>query len=293
MIIIGGSASEQLAERVSEELDCEYTTVERKQFPDGEIYVRIPEKVEGKETVIIQSTCHPPNQNYIELFLLLDAVRDLGAKKITTVIPYFAYARQDDRFKSGEAISFQTVAKLIESAGADEVYTIDLHAHQIGGTLEVFNISTRNLTATPLLAQYAAEEFELDNPVIMGPDGEARQWAEKASDSIGADWDFMTKERLGPEEVEIKPRELEVKGKDVLLIDDIISTGRTIVKAIQILEEHGANNVYAACTHPVLVTNALEKIEMAGAEEVIGTDTIPSKISVVSVAPLIAEAITQ
>ncbi|KXB03355.1 hypothetical protein AKJ47_02405 [candidate division MSBL1 archaeon SCGC-AAA261G05] len=292
-MIVGGSASRDLAERISKELDCEFAPVERERFPDGELYVRIPEEIEGEEVAVIQSTCYPPNENYMELFLLLDAAKGLGAEKVSAVIPYFAYARQDARFKPGEAISLKTVAKLIESAGADEVYTIDLHAHRIESTPDVFNIPAQNLTAAPLLAQYASEEFQLEDPVVMGPDGEAKQWAENAGKAIGADWDFMVKERLGPEKVEITPRELDVEGRDVLVIDDIISTGGTMVEAIQILKEHAVKNIYAACTHPVLGTNALEKIKMAGAEEVVGTDTIPSKVSVVSVAPIIAKAFTQ
>ncbi|MBS3815825.1 MAG: ribose-phosphate diphosphokinase [Hadesarchaea archaeon] len=293
MLVIGGSTSQELGEKVSEELDCDYVDLEQKKFPDGEIYVRIPEEVEGREVVVIQSTYRPPNDHYMELFLLLDALNDLGASKVTSVIPYFAYARQDERFEPGEAVSLKTISKLIESVGADEIFMIDLHAHRIENAPEFFNVKAKNLTAAPLLARYIDDEFQLENPVVMGPDGEAEQWAKKAGEAIEADWDFMVKKRFGPEEVEITPRKLEVEDRDVLIIDDIISTGGTMVEAIKIMKDNGAKDIYVACTHPVLSGDALEKVKNAGAKEVIGTDTIPSEISVVSIAPIIAKAISQ
>ncbi|KXA90653.1 hypothetical protein AKJ62_00360 [candidate division MSBL1 archaeon SCGC-AAA259D14] len=293
MLVIGGSASKKLAEKVSKEINSKFVPVENKQFPDGEIYVRIPEKVQGEKTLIIQSTHQNPNQYYMELFLLLDAAKDLGAEKVSAVIPYFAYARQDKRFEPGEAISLQTVSKLIESAGADEIFLIDLHAHRIENPPEVFGIPAYNLTAASTLARYVDENYDLKNPVILGPDEEAEQWAKKAGETIDADWDYMVKKRLGSKKVEITPRELEVEGRDVVIIDDIISTGGTMTEAIKILKEHNVKKIYACCTHPVLSNNALENIKNAGAEEVIGTDTIESEISKVSVAPVIAESIRQ
>lgn len=291
MLVVEGSASETLAKNVSEELNCGFVQVEKKQFPDGELYVRLTKDVEGEEVAVIQSTCYPPNQNYMELFLLLDAVKDLGAEKVSAVIPYLAYARQDERFEPGEAISLKTVAKLIESSGADEVYMIDLHAHRIEKAPEVFEIPAHNLTAASVLAKYVNEEYDLEKPVVLGPDGEAEKWAKRAGEAIDADWDFMVKKRLGSKEVEITPRELDVSGRDVMIIDDIISTGGTMTEAIQILKDHGAEDIYAVCTHPVLSDNALENIEAAGAKEVIATDTIGSEVSKVSVAPVIAEAL--
>lgn len=291
MKVIGGSASKKLAEKVSDELDCQFVPIEKERFPDGEIYVRITEEVEDEEVAVIQSTYYPPNQNYMELFLLLDAAKDLGAEKVSTVIPYFAYARQDERFNPGEAISLKTVAKLIESAGSDEIYMIDLHAHRIESAPEIFNIPAQNITAAGLLAEYVDENFELEDPVTIGPDGEAEQWAKRAGEKIDADWDYMVKERMDSKEVKITPRELDVEDRDVIIVDDIISTGGTMVEAIEILKEHGAGNVYACCTHPVLSDNALKNIEEAGAVEVIGTDTIQSEVSKVSVAPIVAEAI--
>lgn len=291
MLIVAGSASSKLAERVAKQLKCELTKPELRLFPDGELYVRIPADVKGKDVAIIQSTCHPPNQNYMELFLLLDAARDLGAEEVTAIMPYFAYARQDKRFKEGEAVSLRTVVKLIESVGTDRVYTVDMHAHRIGNVQKIFKIPARNLTAAPLLAKYLADNYQLKDPVIIGPDEESRQWAKMAGKALGTDWDYMVKKRLGPEEVEIKPRKLEVEGRDVMVIDDIISTGETMMEAIKILKKHRARKIYAVCTHAVLAGDALGKVRKAGAEDIFATDTIEHKISKVSVAPIIADAI--
>ena len=291
MLIVAGSASSRLAERVAEQLKCELTKPEFRRFPDGELYVRIPADVKGEDVAIIQSTCYPPNQNYMELLLLLDAARDLGAEEVTAIIPYLAYARQDKRFKEGEAVSLQTIVKLIESVGTDKVYTVDMHAHRIGDIKEIFKIPARNLSAAPLLAKYLADNHQLKDPVIIGPDEEAERWAKGAGEALDADWDYMIKERLGPKEVKIKPRKLEVEGRDAMVIDDIISTGETMVEAIKILKNHGARKIYAACIHAVLAGDALEKVRKAGAEDIFATDTIERKISKVSVAPLIADAI--
>jgi len=291
MLIVAGSASSKLAERVAKQLKCKLTKPELKLFPDGELYVRIPADVKGEDVAIIQSTCHPPNRNYMELFLLLDAARDLGAEEVTAIVPYFAYARQDKRFKEGEAVSLQTVSKLIESVGTDKIYTIDMHAHRIGDIQEIFKPPARNLTAAPLLAKYLDDNYRLKDPVIIGPDEEAEGWAKSAGKALNADWDYMIKKRLGPEEVEIKPRKLEVEGRDAMVIDDIISTGGTMVEAIKILKRHGARKIYAACTHAILAGDALRKVRKAGAEDIFATDTIEQKISKVSVAPIIADAL--
>jgi len=291
MLIVAGSASSKLAERVAKQLKCKLTKPELKLFPDGELYVRIPADVKGEDVAVIQSTCYPPNQNYMELLLLLDAARDLGAKNVIAVMPYFAYARQDKRFKEGEAVSLYTVAKLIESVGTDRVYTVDMHAHRVGDIQEIFKVPARNLTAAPLLAKYLVDNYQLKDPVIIGPDDEAERWAKEAGEALGADWDYMIKERLGPEEVRIKARNLEVEGRDAMVIDDIVSTGETMVEAIKILKKRGARKIYACCIHAVLAGNAQEKVHKAGAEDIFATDTIEHKISKVSVAPLIADAI--
>ncbi|RLF15335.1 MAG: ribose-phosphate pyrophosphokinase, partial [Thermoprotei archaeon] len=155
------------------------------------------------------------------------------------------------------------------------------------------NIPVYYLTAMPELAKYAVEHFNLDNPVVIGPDVEAKFWAKIAAETIGAEYDYLEKQRISDREVVIKPKKLNVKGREVLIVDDIVSTGGTMVRAIEVIKREGAKRIIAACTHPVLVEDALTKILMAGAEALIGTDTIPSPVSVVSVAPIIARNIRE
>ena len=290
-IILGGSSAQVLVIKVGRLLKASVLLPEIKRFPDGEKYVRITGDVNGKTVAVIQSFYHQPDEFLIEYFLMVDTLKDLGAKRVLGVVPYFAYARQDERFKPGEAVSFKIVTKLIEEVGTDEIYTVDTHLHRVEQLSEIFRIPAHNLTAVPLLAQYIKKNFELTNPIVIGPDEEAEQWAKVAAKELEAEYDVLEKERLGPSEVRIKTRELDVKNRDIVIVDDIISTGGTMVEAIKMLKEHGAKNIIAACTHPILVQNALTKIYQAGALAVIGTDTVPSSISFVSVAPVIAEAL--
>ncbi len=290
-IILGGSSAQVLAIKIGRLLKAPVLLPEIKRFPDGEKYVRITEDVNGKTVAVIQSFYHQPDEFLIEYFLMVDTLKDLGAKRVLGVVPYFAYARQDERFKPGEAVSFKIVAKLIEEVGTDEIYTVDTHLHRVEQLSEIFRIPAHNLTAVPLLAQYIKKNFELTNPIVIGPDEEAEQWAKVAAKELEVEYDVLEKKRLGPSEVRIKTRELDIKNRDVVIVDDIISTGGTMVEAIKMLKEHGAKNIIAACTHPILVQNALTRIYQAGALAVIGTDTVPSSISFVSVAPVMAGAL--
>jgi ribose-phosphate pyrophosphokinase len=289
MIVLAGSTCQSLASRVADELGVEAGKIEARRFPDGEKYLRVLNDVMGQNVVVIQSIYHTPDELLFEYLLLADTVKDLGAKKVTAFIPYFAYARQDERFKPGEALSFKTVSKLIESVGTDEIYTIDMHQHRVLKSSEVFGIPSHNLSAMPLLANYIRELGKLVKPLVIGPDAEAEQWAKLAAERLHTDYDVFQKTRLGDAKVEVRPRKSNANGRDVLIVDDIISTGGTIVEAVRVLQGQGARLIQVACTHPILAPGALEKITAAGVEDVIGTDTVASPISVVSVAPLIAD----
>ena len=289
MIVIGGPTCEQLAAKVAKELGVEMGALEVRRFPDGEKYLRVLSDVKGQNVVVIQSIHHTPDELLFEYLLLTDALKDLGAKQVTAFIPYFAYARQDERFKPGEALSFRTVSKLIESVGTDEIYTIDMHQHRVLKSSEVFKIPSHNLSAMPLLAEYVKKSGKVEHPLIIGPDAEAEQWAKIAAETIGTDYDVFTKKRLGDAHVEVRPREANANGRDVLIVDDIISTGGTIIEAVKILLSQGARHIEVACTHPILAPGALEKIRGSGVVDVVGTDTVPGPISFVSVAPVIAE----
>jgi len=291
MIIIGGSSSENLANKVANHLGVTQGKVDIKRFPDGEKYLRVISDVKDQNVVVIQSMHHTPDEFLFEYMLLVDALKDLGASRVTSFIPYFAYARQDERFKPGEALSFKTVSKLIESVGTDEIFTIDMHQHRVLRSSQVFRIPSHNLSAMPLLANYVSNEARLKNPLVIGPDIEAEQWAKLAAETLGTDYDVFDKKRFAADKVEIRPRKANAKGRDILIVDDIISTGGTIVEASKILFSQGANAIEVACTHPILASDALNRIKAAGVANVIGTDTVPGPISYVSVAPLIAEQV--
>jgi ribose-phosphate pyrophosphokinase len=291
LIVIGGSTSEALAEKVAKELNFKAGGLEIRRFPDGEKYLRVLDEVKNEDVAVIESIHHTPDELLFEYLLIVDTLKDLGAKRVIGFIPYFAYARQDERFKPGEALSFRTVSKLMESVGTDEIFTIDMHQHRVLKSSEVFRIPSRNLSAMPLLADYVKKTGTLQKPLVIGPDAEAEQWAKLAAERLETDYDVFEKKRFGDERVEIRPRKASAKGRDVLIVDDIISTGGTIVEASKILLSQGAKRVEVACTHPILAPGALEKIKAAGVQNVIGTDTVPSPISYVSVAPLIAEQV--
>ena len=291
MLIFGGSASEVLAIDVARRLGLAVSKLETKRFPDGEKYLRVQQDVSGQCVVVIQSTFHNPDEYLFEYLLIADSMRDLGAKKIIAVIPYLAYARQDERFNPGEAVTIQTVAKLIESVGTNEFYTVDAHLHRISDISEIFSISAHNLSGVPLLAEYISRNIKLDDLVVIGPDEESEQWAAAAARVLGVDFDVLEKKRISAERVEIKTRRLDVKNRNVVVIDDIISTGGTMVETTKVLRREGARKIVVGCIHPVLVGNALARLYDSGADFVLGTDSIPSPISRVSLAPAIASAL--
>lgn len=239
MKIIGGLGSDPLTTKVTLELGAKSAKLETKKFPDGETYLRVLDDVKGEDVVVIQSINRTPDELLFEYLLLVDTLKDLGAGKVISFIPYFAYARQDERFNPGEALSFKTVTKLIESVGTDAVYTIDMHQHRVLKSSEVFKIPSHNLSAMPLLAEYVEKNGDLEKPLVIGPDAEAEQWAKLAADRLHTDFDVFEKKRLGSESVQIRPRKANARDRDVLIVDDIISTGGTIVEALKILLRKG------------------------------------------------------
>lgn len=287
MIVIAGSASPKLSARVAKQFKCPLVKPDSRRFPDGERYLRIGAELKGEHAVVVQSTCYPQNENLIELCFLLDAAKDLGAKRVTAVVPYLAYARQDKRFKPGEAISLWTVCKLIGQTGADDLITFDLHEEE---TIRNFAIPAYNLTAMPLLGQYLSG-LKLKDPVILGADQGASEHARKVAVELGVEHDYLEKRRVTPEKVITQPKRLGVTKRDVVIVDDIISTGGTIIEAVKILRRQKVRGIYAACTHPVLVGKALRRIMGAGVKRIIATDTIEHRVSAVSVAPLIVKSI--
>ncbi len=250
--------------------------------------------MKSKPVVVVQSMAHCPNEYLMEYFLLVRTLRDLGAKKIVGVIPYFAYARQDARFRPGEAISLHIVRDLLEQVGTDMLITLDLHLHREGNPIELFNIPVVNLTAMEALAGYVITHFKFETPVVIAPDEEAEKWAKVAAKAFGGvSFDVLTKKRdVRTGEIEIALKKLTVDGKDVLIVDDIVSTGGTMATAVKMIKIQGAKRVVAACTHPLLIGGAYPNILRAGAEALIGTNSIESPVSVVSIVPILAKAIS-
>jgi len=281
-LIIGGSASQKLAAKVAWALDKKLSSIETRRFPDGERYIRIKDDV-PKEVVVVQSTGYPQDENLMELFLLLKNLKSLGVERIRVVIPYFGYGRQECRFKSGEAVSAVIIAELLEAAGASEIYSVNLHEKNIK---QFFNIPVYEISAMPMIANYIKETVE--DPIIIGPDKGALGFAEEISHILNCECDYLEKTRLSPEKVETKLKNLDVLDRNVVIIDDIISTGGTIVNASKILRDLGANKVVVGCVHPVLVEDALLKIFAAGVDDVFATDTLKSDVSAISVASSIA-----
>jgi len=278
--IIGGPASQLLAGRVSETLKSNLLVSEFKKFPDGEQYTRVLDDFTGNKVTIIQSTV--TDSDLVSMLQLIDACSE--ASKINVVIPYMGYARQDKQFKKGEPISARAMAGAIK---ADNVFTVNIHAESI---LDYFDAKAKNLDATPMIGKYI-KNMKFKDPLIVAPDDGAIALARNAANDLGIDYDFLEKTRLSGESVSIQPKSIAVKGRDVIIIDDIISTGGTMAETISLLKKQGAHEVFAACVHPVLSNNAVLKLFKSGVRGIIATDTIDKGVSVVSVAPLIAEAI--
>ncbi len=280
MNIIGGHASQLLAGRVSDALKSTLLICEFKRFPDGELYTRILDELAGESVTIIQSTVN--DSDFVSLLQLIDACSE--ASRIDVVIPYMGYARQDKQFKRGEPISARAMASAIQ---ADNVFTVNIHNESI---LDYFDAKATNLDATPMIGEYI-KNMKFKNPLIVAPDDGAIALARNASKDLGIDYDFLEKTRLSGESVTIQPKNIAVKGRDVIIIDDIISTGGTMAETISLLKKQGAHEVFVACVHPVLSSNAVLKLFKAGVKGIIATDTIDKGVSVVSVAPVIAGAI--
>ncbi|EAL54069.1 ribose-phosphate pyrophosphokinase [Campylobacter upsaliensis] len=290
--IFSGSANLEFAKQISKYLSLPLSDAGVKRFSDGEISVQIDESVRGKDVFIIQSTCAPANDNLMELLILTDALRRSSANSITAIIPYFGYARQDRKANPRVPISAKLVADLIEAAGIDRVATIDLHAGQIQG---FFNIPVDNLYGSIVFNDYIKSKH-FKNAVVGSPDIGGIARARSVAKKLGLDIIIVDKRRERANESEVMNIIGDVNGKDVVLVDDIIDTAGTIVKAAKALKEKGANSVMACCTHAVLSGEAYERIAKGDLDELVITDTIPlkkehEKIKVLSVAPIFAEVI--
>ena len=296
--IFSGNANPDLAERIARHLDLPLGRLHVARFADGEVQVKIDESARGMDVFLVQPTCAPVNETLMEVLILTDAFRRASARRITLVMPYYGYSRQDKKIKPREPVTARLVADLITTAGAHRVLAIDLHAKQIQG---FFQLPLDHLYAGPLLGTHFAERgLTNHDTVVVSPDvggvGRARGLAEM----LHAPLAIIAKRRPEANQVEIMEIIGDVRGKTCVMVDDMIDTGGSIVSGACALRERGARRVFACCTHPVLSGPAIARIEDSPIEELVVTDTIPlspekrdrsSKLTVISVAPLLANAI--
>jgi ribose-phosphate pyrophosphokinase len=293
--IFCGNANQKLAENICACLSIPLTEVFVGRFSEGEIRVQIKENIRGKDVFIIQPTCPPTNENLMELLILIDAARRASAKRITAVIPYYGYARQDRKDQPRVPITAKLVANLIYAAGANRVLCMDLHANQIQG---FFDIPVDHLYAINVLCDYFLNK-KLKNMVVVSPDVGGLKMARAYAKRLGADLAIVDKRRASPEKTEVMHVLGNVRGKNAIMVDDIIATGGSMIEAAEVLRKKGVKSIYAAVSHGILSGPALERIRNCVVlKEVVITDSIPlknpdknPKVKVLSVAQLLAEAI--
>ena len=294
--IFSGNATPELAQKIAGLLGVQIGRARVGRFSDGEIQVDISDNVRGRDVFLIQSTCAPSNDNLMELLILGDACKRASAGRITAVIPYYGYARQDRKVAPRAPISAKLVADLLSSSGMDRILTMELHAGQIQG---FFDIPVDNLYSTRRLAWYAERVLSLQDPVVVSPDAGGVERARAFAKKIQAGLAIIDKRRSGPNVAEVMHLIGDVEGKTVVLLDDMIDTAGTLTKAATACAEQGAKRIYAVATHAVLSGPAVQRIEESVLEKVIVTDSIPlseqatrcKKIEVTSVAEIFCEAI--
>lgn len=292
--IFSGRANVQLTKRITQYLGINLGKMRISSFSDGETYVKVDEDIRGRDVFLVQPTHPPVNENLMELLIMIDACQRASAKRITAVVPYYGYARQDRKDKPRVPITSKLVANLITTAGADRVLTVDLHVDQIQG---FFDIKVDHLFATPVIVNYFRRK-NLDNLMVLSPDVGGLRRARAYARVLRVPLAIVDKRRSIANEAEVIHIVGEVKGKQVLIVDDIVDTGGTLLAAADILLENGVDTVYAACTHPVLSGNTLQRLQESHLEEIVVTDTINldlkenmDKVKVLSVAPLLGEAV--
>lgn len=296
MKIFAGNANPKLAEEICRYLGIQMGDGEVRKFSDGEIQVKIDESVRGADVFVIQPTCGPVNDNIMELLIMIDALRRASARRITAVIPYYGYARQDRKARARDPITAKLFANLITGAGARRILTMDLHATQIQG---FFDIPLDQLLGVSIMARYLKEK-DLTDPVVVAPDVGSVKRARDLSEKLNCGMAIVDKRRPEPNVAEVMNIIGNINGKTAIMVDDIIDTAGTITAGAQSLLDMGAKDVYACCVHPVLSGPAIDRIKASPLKEVVVTNTIPlppekqiEKIKSLSVAPLFGEAISR
>jgi ribose-phosphate pyrophosphokinase len=285
-VVVAGSASGAFAARLAAELQAPMVRAEAKRFPDGECSVRLHEGVRGSHVLLVQSTA--PDANLVEHLLWQDAAREAGARTITSVVPYYGYARQDRVFEPGEALSSRAIGRAL-GFGCDGLVTVDLHKESV---LQFLGGKGRAVSAVPQIAQ-ALSGWGTD--IVLAPDQGARSRAEQAAKLVGCRVDHLEKTRLSPTEVTIRAKALDVRGARVAIVDDLIASGGTMMSAAKELKRQGAKAVYAVCTHGLFTGGAAPKLLAGGIDRLLSTDTVaaPAGVDVVSAAPAVAGVLAE
>lgn len=294
--LFAGNSNEELAEKIAANLGLKIGDADVKTFSDGEIAVNINESVRNVDVYIVQSTCAPVNNNLMELLIMIDAMKRASAGRITAVVPYYGYARQDRKAKARDPITAKLVANILEASGVDQILTMDLHANQIQG---YFDIPVDHLLGGPILVKHF-EAMNIPDLVVVSPDHGSVARARKFAEYLDAPIAIVDKRRPKNNESEVMNIIGDVRDKNLIILDDMIDTAGTLCNAAEALKAYGAKNIYACCTHPVLSGQAIEKIRNSSLNEVIVLDTIPlsedkkiEKIKVLSTAELFSSAITK
>ncbi|WIM68487.1 ribose-phosphate diphosphokinase [Corynebacterium breve] len=297
IMLFSGRAHPELAEAVAKELGTELTPTTAQDFANGEIFIRFEESVRGADCFVMQSHTQPLNKWIMEQLIMIDALKRGSAKRITAILPFYPYARQDKKHRGREPISARLVADLLSAAGADRIVSVDLHTDQIQG---FFDGPVDHMHAMPILTDYIKSKYSMDNLVVVSPDAGRVKVAEKWANTLGdAPMAFVHKTRSTEVANQVVSNRVvgDVEGKNCILLDDMIDTGGTIAGAVRVLKEAGAGDVVIATTHGVFSEPARERLSSCGAEEVITTDTLPQStegwdnLTVLSIAPLLAKTI--
>jgi ribose-phosphate pyrophosphokinase len=296
LMVFAGRSHPDLAGKIADQLGVELGEIQLDTFPNGETYCRYDESIRGADLFLVQTGSYPVDQNVMELLLMIQAAKLASAKRITVVIPWFPYARQDRKAKPREPISARLIADMLQLAGADRVLTMDLHAGQIQG---FFTIPVDHMTSLPLFARHFRDlGLHGEGVVSVAPDAGRAKHAVRFAEMIGADFAIMHKNRSGPEKVEVTEVTGKVRGKIAIIGDDVTTTGGTLIAGAQAVKEHGATEVYVFVTHALLSPKGLRKLSEADLAGIITTDTVPidplarpANMTVLTVAPLLAETI--
>src|SRR3989338_5787639 len=292
MIIIGCSHGKHLAGKVAKRLKEKYSELQVKKFPDGETKIRFLADVKGKDVILVQSFYGDMNWDVndcvVEAIFAAETARDLGAKKVFLAAPYFPYLRQDKRFKPGESISLKIMAGLVDGH-FDKVFVVDPHLHREAQLSHIFKIHSHKITSNPWIADYIRKNIK--NPLIVGPDWESYKWAQRVAEQIGCKHVILEKVRYSGRKVKVKlNKKIDIKGKSLILVDDMVSTGNTLIEAAKDIKRLGAKRFACIAVHGIFVEDALSRLKKANIR-VITTNTIPNKTAKIDVSWLIAESL--